>query len=422
MQNEFLGSAQSAVHAMRLELREADDQKIERITAMVDEIADTVVNQTILDPLRARLGSLKPARPLRFSRLLFTPLDPLITPANKWKPGDAAVPRTVVASMSAVVRAGLGHEATVIDNIIAGQKAGALQVTSAAGEALWPHAAEILAVSTAPANWAETGLRPALYPTLAQAIAAVLRRATQLRSLSRDGDVAALETDHQTVHDILHNIANESAEGCGMIVQLMVLQSPHAIPILRQFASSRQTKADQTKLQTAMTGCMEVALTQMERQSGIIDEISHGPLAGVGDQVRRIIALVQELECDTGTSGHRPRLKAIRAKLDKTCQTRFAGGLSDGLVQPLTTALGQMDGAGQTRMEVCARDLRALETMARKVGGSGSYDDLLDQASKVVQAAAVAGTLTPIRKCRLIEILAGPEVATSVYRQERLSP
>jgi hypothetical protein len=59
-----------------------------------------------------------------------------------------------------------------------------------------------------------------------------------------------------------------------------------------------------------------------------------------------------------------------------------------------------------------------LETEARKVGGAATYDRLLMQASEAVVEAAAAGTLTPVRKLRLIEILAGPEVAEELYRKE----
>ena len=70
-------------------------------------------------------------------------------------------------------------------------------------------------------------------------------------------------------------------------------------------------------------------------------------------------------------------------------------------------------------METCARDLRRLETAVRTVGGSGHYDNLLQQASETVQTAGASGTLTPVRTFRLIEILTGPEAATALYREDK---
>jgi hypothetical protein len=69
-------------------------------------------------------------------------------------------------------------------------------------------------------------------------------------------------------------------------------------------------------------------------------------------------------------------------------------------------------------MESCGRDLRALETEARKVGGVARYDRLLQEATDAVMEAAAAGILTPVRKLRLIEILAGPEAAAALYEKE----
>jgi hypothetical protein len=55
------------------------------------------------------------------------------------------------------------------------------------------------------------------------------------------------------------------------------------------------------------------------------------------------------------------------------------------------------------------------------VGGAANYDRLLLEASAAVMEAAAAGTLTPVRKLRLIEILAGPEAAAALYEQELTS-
>jgi hypothetical protein len=68
-------------------------------------------------------------------------------------------------------------------------------------------------------------------------------------------------------------------------------------------------------------------------------------------------------------------------------------------------------------LESCARDLRSLETAARPVGGAGSYDQQLRQAAEKARLAAKAGTLTPVRMLRLVEILAGSEAAAALYRQ-----
>ncbi len=409
----------AAAQALRQDLRDADDGKIRRITAMLDDVADTTAKQVIMEPLRDRLGSMKPVRPLRFVRLLFTPLDPLIVPANAWRPGDAAVPRSVAASLAGVVRAGLGDQTGVIDALIAGHHTDAIQVITAAGEALWPRAGEILAASRVPADWEETGLRPSFYPPLAGSVAAVLRRAPRLRSLSRDAAVGMLEADPRRIEDIVRDIADAPPEGCAMVAELILLQAPHAAPLLLQCISSTRDMEAKVALQQATARGMEQVLARMESQSGIIAEIARGPLPGVGEHVRRIATFLREMGDDTGAPVQRSRLQAIRESLDQTCRVRFAKGLAEGLVAPLMAGSGEVDGAGQSEIEACARDLRTLEAVARKVGGSAHYDQLLTQASQTVRLAAASGLLTSVRQFRLIEILSGSEAAAALYRADR---
>ncbi|HEX4367901.1 MAG TPA: hypothetical protein VH023_13780 [Rhodopila sp.] len=405
--------AGGASYALRHALHEANDHKIRRITAMLDDVADPAGKQAILDPLRGRLGALRPVRPLRFVRLLFTPFDPLIVPPNAWRPNDVTVPRNALAPLSAVVRAGLGAEALVIDGIIAGHKADAVATVAAVGETLWPRAADILATSAVPAEWGDSGLRPALYQPLAGAVAAVLRRASGLLALARDTEVGALAVDRATIEAILHGLGDEPAQGGAMVVALILRQAPRAIPVLRQCVSSVSNRTSQR----AMALGVDQVVTGLDGPSGIVETISRAPLAVAGEDVRRIVAFLAEMDDDAGSVRHRPRLKAIRDQVDKACRKRFAEALADGLMQPLAAAGAALDGSGQTLLESRARNLRTLETAARSLGGGATYDQQLRQAAETVRMAAKAGTLTPVRMLRLMEILAGSEAAAALYRQ-----
>ncbi len=403
---------------LRRDLIKASDHKIKQIVAELDHLANPVANRAVLDPIRSRLASLKPARPLRFARLFCTPIDPLIVPARDWRPGDPTIPRTVLASLAQVVRSRLGDEVSAIETIIAGHKTDAVQAITSAGELLWPRAAEILAVAVPPVDWPETGLRPAVFTDLAHAVAAVLRRAPQLRRLARQGAIGALPPDEQAVSDILANIAKEPPVACAMIVRLILTQSPHATPVLPRIVASIPGVTEKALLRQAMASATENVLADMESGPLITDEIGRGSLADAGDGVRRVITLLAELEQETDAAKHRPRLRVIRERLDQACRARFADGMRESLVAPLADAIGPVTQAGQIRLETCARELRALETAARKVGGSDCYDQMLPAAAEAVKAAAEAGNLTPVRTLRLIEILSGPEVAEVYYTRD----
>lgn len=417
MQGGSLKAGQQAVRALRQELHGADDGKVARITAVLDEVSDPTVNQSILDPFRERLAALKPVRPLRFSRFLFIPLDPLIVPGRRWVLGEPSVPRTVLMSISSTVRDGLGEEANVFEQIASAQKADMEHAITLAGGVIWPRAAELLAAAPPPVDWAGTGLAATVYPTMARMIAAVLRRAPRLRQLARGARSGEPEDDDRDVGGILQGISREPAESRAMVTRLILLQAPHAAPALRRVLSSGRDQAEAASLQQALARGTEQVLAAMEDEPGFGKEIGHASVAGAASELRRINAVLQEIEAGSGAGRDRLRLKAIRGHLDLACRARFADGLRAGVVAPLAAASEPVDRAGQTRLEGCSRDLRALETEARKVGGSADYDRLLLQASNAVLTAAQAGALSPTRKIRLIEILSGPDAAEHLYRQ-----
>jgi hypothetical protein len=401
---------------LRRALLGADDRKIRQIVAMLDELPNPAVNQGILDPIRARVASLHPPRRLRFTRLLFIPLAPLLVPARDWKTGDPALPRSVLGPFSRVVQAGLGTGVLAVQKLIAGHKSDAARAITLAGDLLWPQAAEILAGAPAPDDWAETGLRPEAFIALAKATAAVLRRAPQLRCLARAQTIGALEPDAAAVNEILLNIENEPVTGRTMIVQLVLMQSPHAVTLLRQIVASGGSAGEKASLRQAIADGTAGAIDALDSGSGFLEEIATGSLSDAGDGARRIIALLGDLELDGGSIKNRSRLSEVRQKLDQACRTRFADGLRDGLVTPLADAAGPMDGAGQTQLEACARDLRVLETAARTVGDAAGYDRLLRSAAEAVETIE---HLSPVRKLRLVEILSGPEAAEALYSTGR---
>src|SRR5689334_24255463 len=77
-------------------LASARDEQIMQVVAMVDAMPNRGPADQLIAPLRPRLARLRPPRPLRFARLLFLPLDPLIVPAARWRAEQPTIPRTVI--------------------------------------------------------------------------------------------------------------------------------------------------------------------------------------------------------------------------------------------------------------------------------------------------------------------------------------
>ena len=75
----------SALHDVARTLNAARDEQLARVVAVVDALPARGAADTLIAPLRPRLATLRPTRPLNLTRLLFTPLDPLIVPSAEWR-------------------------------------------------------------------------------------------------------------------------------------------------------------------------------------------------------------------------------------------------------------------------------------------------------------------------------------------------
>jgi hypothetical protein len=406
-----------ALHALRQDLNLADDGKVRQIAALLDLSPENQMLRTILDPLRPRLAALRPTRVLRFTRLLFLPLEDLIVPPAVWRPGQASIPRSILKAMAKIVLSELGRELGAIEQMIEGHNTSDTQVITHAGKALWGCAADILVRAPLPADWAETGLRPANFSLLARAIATVLRKAVALRCLLLDAELGVLEPDDAAVYKVISDLAGEPAEGSAMLFKLLLAQLPHAVSTLRRLVDMSRTGAEKGLLQKAMDHGTDDILNDMESQSDLTQGLRDGSLTAVGGEVQRIAGLLQEISHDTNAAGNRARIQGIRQKLDAVCRERFADGMESGIVAPLSAALAPTDSAGQTQLETCARDLRTVETVGRKLGNPANYDALLLKANEAVQEAANSGNLGSMRAIRLVEILSGTEMAEAMYKK-----
>jgi hypothetical protein len=408
---------QQTLRALQTDMRGADDGKIRQIVSLSEASAENPVWHTVLQALRPRLAVLRPTRSLRFTRLLFMPLDDLLVPARHWRPGQATVPRTSLQVISNTVRSGLGGDIAGIERLIAGRNTSEPEVVTQAGLALWGPAAEILAQAPPPDDWPQTGLPVAVYAPLAKAIATVLRRGSAIGHVLREAEVGMLELTEQSFADIIAGMEGEPPEGCAMVFTLILRQLPDAAALMRRLTEAQRSPAQKMSLQAAMDRGLEDVLGALESESDLTRGLSEGALLDVGSQVTRIAALLRDLGDDPGAVRHRPRLRSIRDKLDTLCRARFADGMKTGLAEPLAQTSAPVDSAGQKQLESCARDLRTVETAGRKLGSSATYDALLQAAEATVEVAAQGGNLSPMRAIRLVEILSGAEAAEKMYKR-----
>ena len=187
---------------------------------------------SLIAPLRPRLDKLHLAHPLRFSRLLFLPLDPVIVVPKRWQFGENTLPRTMILPMVRIVEAALGAKAVEIRKTIQPRTTADAQVIVTTGAKLWPDAADVLANATAPARWHETGMSDRLFEVLAAQVAALLRQAPAVDQLVLDTAAGLLPPDRRATEDIVRAVTKERADALAMLAIMIVSRLPHAAGIL----------------------------------------------------------------------------------------------------------------------------------------------------------------------------------------------
>jgi hypothetical protein len=124
------------------------------------------------------------------------------------------------------------------------------------------------------------------------------------------------------------------------------------------------------------------------------------------------------MQDDSLSPARRDRLIEVRERIKAGCQALFTERLATDLLDPLRACRADSGPEAGWELETAARGLRALETEARRAGGEKSYDLLLGQAADTVREMTENGGLERVGGLRLMEIVAGPEVALALFGEE----
>jgi hypothetical protein len=396
------------VRALSREIMQAPDWQINRIVALVDAMPVRGDADHLLAPLRHRLALLKPPRPLRLARLIFHPLKPLIIPASSWRPGQHAVPRTVILPMAGQVRLAMGAAGIAIETSMAGQTTADTALMTGLGRGLWSEAAKILTESSAPENWSDTALAAAAYRPLADLVAAVLAHATELHTLCAESATGLLPPRPELLAAILDGISRTNPAILPMVIAILLESVPQVAGLLSQPPSGTRTTASRIAIDQGVTLLLQRIGPRHSTEARIIN----ATLSDAAAETRRIMIL---LACLADSRPVRPgQLRDIRQGLSAGCLARFTSGLRHELLAPLQALAGSADPACVVTLETTARHLRVLAIEARILGNGLVYDQLLDQAVKAIKDDAMRDTMPLPDRIRLIEILAGPDSALAM--------
>lgn len=393
------------------------DQQMARIVALVDAMAARGRADALIAPMRVRLRHLRPARKPRFGRLLFTPLDPVIVPAAGWRGHQATVPRTALEPIEAMVRAGLGTALAPLEARIALLPAASPRALSAIGATAWKLASGVLRdaeTASAPPGWASAGLPADSFRPIRRAIAAVLAAAARIDAW------AAHAPEHSPPNATALRVMMDAAlpfgaGACGMLGAVLLARLPSlsadivgAITALaQQDATSARTAVDLAL--TAVIGNLETTL---------VAEIDAAPLAEAARSIEAASRLIDGLCRDAGPR-RREQLAEDRASLDANCRVRFTGALAEDLIEPMRTLRATQAEATDTPRSPTWKTPRATcAASSRRHGNSAApaiYDAALRRAAEQVRGLPNATGGARADDVRLVEILAGPEQALSLF-------
>jgi len=410
MAKDPIPSRDPSVRTLSRGVADASDPQIMRIVATVDAMAARGAADDLIAPLRRRLLTLRPARPLLFARLLLFPLDPLIVHTPHWRPHHCTMPRSAIKPMAQVVEAALGAKAAAIKAAIQNRRADHADLVTGLGASLWPEAGSILIRSEVPTGWSATGLADQAYLDLARKVGAVLSVAPALDALWVETAHGLLPPQRPAVEAIVRTVSGLAPSALPMLIALLLMRLPQSTSLLYEIETGNAAAS----LKAATEQAAGLLLEHLDATEGSGSLIAASTLTEAGATTARITALLNELDRADATPGRRKQLHGLRQKLDVDCKLRFETGLSGELLTSLRALPDQPEAGDIIALETTARSLRAFESEARALGSGSSYDRLLAQAAETVQAQARSNGMDRADGLRLVEILAGSEAALAM--------
>jgi hypothetical protein len=392
---------------LSLAIADASDRCIIHILALVDALIQRGPADQLIAPARHRLAALRPPHPLRFTRLLFHPLDRLIVPAGQWAAGEMAIPRSALPAMTGQVRQAMGGAARAIDVEIAGRTTADTGLIASLGRSLWPAAATILADTAVPDCREATALGAPAYRALASLVATLLAGAPALDTLCAETASRLLAPDAETVAALLARVVHANPVALPAMVTLLLDRLPETAGLFH-VRDGKQAAA----IRAAMDAAADRLLGQLDQPAaGPKARIAAGTLADTGATVKRIATLLRHMETPDAPAPRRERLRSVRQRLDSDCKARFIKGLRDDLLAPLRHPEAAPDIAA---LEAAARGLRILAAEARVAGSGPTYDLLLAKTAEAMTSHTVRDRLSLVDRLRLVELLQGPDAALAM--------
>ncbi len=393
-----------------------DDGKLRQVIRLIEASGQRLTLEPALAGLRPRLRKLRPERPLTLPRLLTTPF-------------AAALDHDVgVASSFSIARQRLGYwQARITERLdpalleaaraaIAGRSEDDTTAMIAAGRRLWPAVASVLAAEPVPDETTPIEAERLRIADLAGIAEQLVPRLASLSSsfCANDAD------DRATLGAILALATGAGPDRLGTLAAMLLRLARQPTALARRLPDLAPVPL-RARLQSILR---QLEAEHRQYLAGELARLGGDRSEPLEDAIDRLGKLADALVGQASAPLAEPaaELRALRHEAADLARERYATSI-DTVLAPLP-AVDAADRAGAIKTrEEAARRLARLASIVRRLAPTTAVHELTGATvERLVDLGARcgrgAGTLVDIDDARLIEILAGPDLAWHYLRPQ----
>ena len=399
-------------------LQKVDDRKLREVVRLVETSGQRSSLEPELAAMRCRLRRLRPQRPLTIQRLLTAPFEAALSAESNdvW---TFVVHRGLLGRLHTAILDGL--EPTVINEtkaLLYGRTVDDDGVVLEAGRQLWPLAADALAAaSTAVPDMArQAWQRVADLMVIGPELVPLLRQLLPLPA-------SLHPEDKELLGAILALAQGGSEDRLGTVMTVLVRAAPSPTAIAGDIAElGAETPA--TPVRALLNQVLAEQRASMARLIAAHAEAPDMPLAQAAEEAWRFAeALAAQNVHDTGRANERAEEDGLREQAATVAQSRYAAAIASLVASDSELDWDDRKAAVRAREEA-ARCCAKLGQAARRLKPTSSVSRITDEVVEKLVAAStaearLAGPERAAETARLIEILAGPEVAWRYFREHQ---
>jgi hypothetical protein len=410
-------------------LAAVDDGKLRQVVRLLEASGRRCSLEPALAAMRPRLRQLRPKRPLTLPRLLTVPFEAALErgPELGW---PFVIGRARLAEWHRLMIEGL-DEATRNAALAAieGRASDDHAAILAAGRIVWPEAARLLAADC-PSGHAAAGQtdEPAAEETADEETArlraadllAVGVELVSLRGLLPPR-LDALDPDEQANLKAILALAEAGpADRLGVVVTLLFRAAIHPVVLAEQLQALAAASA-RPRLRPLLDQLLRCHRDRLDRQVTAVATAPERPLEEIAETLCQIAdALLGSASPNGREAATDPETVALRQRAAAVAHQRYAAAIT-GLTAPLPETAEVARAVAVKAREAEARRLARLGRAARRLAPQTPIAQLTATALQHLldPSPARGGAPRPpigVDDARLVEILAGPDIAWQLLR------